>query len=275
MISFTQSEADSTNIKPLSEVPSTRHIVSLNGTLAYPLYYEMRNKSNSGVGNFHLNSSFRLSYTYSRSKRFGFGLEYGIDFCKGNLYNGGIYSTSSLITNDDLNIKFEGFTLMGHNLMPFIEWKRNNSNRPNGFVHQFGIGVTYTQVLKMNYDYDLTYWQFTSSNSYILVSEDPNDAEDNFDIDQLYNYKNKGFWGGVLSYSLSYRGKLTESLLWSLGIRTQFNLTIATFKYPDFTFDAEDTEYWINSREMERIVAEGRRKSILQFQFGLTYKLDK
>lgn len=246
---------------------SSKHLVSIDGVFSYPLYYSRLNNNNTAFKH-NLNWGGRVSYIYSPSKRFGVGLEYGVDVSKVDLQKGRGFHLYSLITSDYLSIKHEGMRLLVQQLMPKIEWKRGHSNRPGGLVHQFGIGVTVSKVLKGNYDYSLNYYDQSLLETSWVHS---NDAEENFKEEQLYNYKNKPFIGGAVMYRIAYRGSISESLLWSVGLRSQMNVTKATFENYTNQFDEEDRDYWINRREMEVIVAINRLESFFQLDLGVSY----
>jgi len=276
LLGFSQVESDSSETVIIPRVPTVKHILSLDGIISYPRRYLSQNRRDNYLYKQYLNWGARLSYIYSPSNSFGFGVEYGFDISKINLEFG--YSTfSSLITNDALTIRHEGMSLVVHNIMPKIEWKRKNAKRPYGVSHQFGLGVTLSHVLENNYNYklmcsdknnqtDIEYFTTCGDHDY-------DDAEETFDVNQLYNYDNGPFLGGSIMYTLMYRGQLSESVLWSIGIRTQLNLTSYNFIRETAQFDMEDTMYWITRREMEKLIAINRLQSLMHVQFGVTYKL--
>lgn len=277
---FSASQDDSLKEIENANHSFVQHTLSLNGLFSYPFFYKLDPFSYSTSNTRHfLNSAIHAEYTYSTSSNFGVGIEYGLDFSRASLKGGGLRSFYSLITNDVLVIEHEGMHVITNSLMPKIEWKRKNSKRPYGFVHQFGIGIWVADVLDRDYEYELVYAsEFSQANS--AFSENLNDAEETYNPNQLYNFDNKPYWGGALMYSLTYRGKLSESLLWSVGLRTQVSLSPAQLKRfysgsqnQEFA-DQEDGMFWLNRREMRQIIAENRRVSILQLQFGLVYKLN-
>lgn len=264
---------DSTKLDESALSPTTQHIFSFNSLSSYPLFYKLDSPKSSHYKHF-VNLGIHVEYIYSTNTNFGIGLEYGLDFSKANLYNGGLFGFSSLIDNDDLNIYHEGMRIIANSLMPKIEWKRKKSKRPVGFVHQFGIGVWVANVLDRDYEYELNLFQGNYPEQ--LTFQDYNSAEETYDPNQLYDFNNKPYLGGTLMYSLIYKGELSESLLWSVGLRSQVNLSRYTFQNLSITsqFDQEDTIYWLNRREMGKIISKNRRSSIVQLQLGLTYKLD-
>lgn len=254
------------------KLPYSKHSFSLNSIMNYPYFYG--NHSNSLI-----DWGLKIEYIHSTSNRFGFGLEYGIDFSTLNL-NTSYGAMFSFITTDDLDIDHEGIDILVQNMMPKIQWKTRHDTGNHGIYHQFGIGVSLTHALRKDYDYELNFLDPTSE-AYLqqLPFRDPNDAEETYTSEQLYNYKNKPYWGGSIMYSLIYRGNITKSIQWSAGIRTQINLNIHNFKSDNagsFGYalaDQEDTMYWINRREMRDIIKKNRTESLFHLHLGITYKL--
>ena len=106
------------------------------------------------------------------------------------------------------------------------------------------------------------------------------DAEVNFDANQFYNYNNNNaFWGLSAMHTIVYRGKLTESLLWSVGLRTQFRMSTRYLPFQEKAFaegymmDQEDRDYWITRREMGQIISYNFSKTFFHLQFGVTYRI--
>lgn len=275
---FSQLETDTVGTNGLNEKPVSKHLFTLDGAFAFPLIdiVSRKNKSNDSYKHY-LNWGINLSYVYSKSNRLGLGLEYGFNVSKTDFTSLGAYQTylNSLITTDELNLKHEGLNLKVQTLMPKIEWKMLNSNRPNGFIHQVGIGVTMTNVQKRDYNYELLFSDLTTNSDPYSYDYKSNDAEENYEEDQLYDFKNKSYFGGTLMYSFSYRGSFSTALSWSVGIRSQINVTKAyfdPFKH-GYQSDEEDLNYWITRREMANIIALSRSKSMFSLVIGLVYSL--
>lgn len=278
-IVFSQ-EIDTVETNEFTEKPMLRHLFTMDGVFAFPLIDMVSRKYYLDESYQHFfNWGIKLSYVYSKSKRFGLGLEYDFEISKVALHNSGFYTFYSLISTDYLSIKHEGINIAVQTIMPKIEWKSRNSNRPNGFCHQFGIGLTMNNAINRNYKYELVYVDFSShtdsNGAPLFFNYDENNAEDNYDAAELYNYKNKAILGGAVMYSITYRRRLTEKLLWSMGVRAQLNLSKAFFQESSdfYQTDNEDREFWITRREMEYIIAKNRIRSVLSMQIGLVYSL--
>lgn len=268
---FAQTSEDVLPSEKRSEIPDSRHHVSLDGLMNYPIFLDDKDDS---YRNF-VDWGTRLSYVYATSNRFGVGMEYGMDFVDTKLNIRTLRTFSSLITSDDLNIEHEQMTLMVQQLMPKIEWKIGRNTKATGIYQQFGFGIYRAHVLEKEYAYvldDKAGYTYPGGYAY-------SDAEVNFDADQFYNYGNKAFWGLSAMHSIVYRGKLTESLLWSVGLRTQFRMSTRYQPFQDEAFaeyylmDQEDRDYWITRREMGTIISYNFTKTLFHLQFGLTYRI--
>lgn len=272
--SYVTSQEDMASIPKSDTIIPLRakHTIALKANVN-PFVSLLENKNEGELYKHYIDVGLSLDYIYSLSNKFGIGIEYGFEFSKINIENPNF--GKSLITQDHLNMDHQGMNIIVQNITPKIEWKKNNSKRPFGLVHQFGIGLSIVNVKKKDYDYNLNTPDPTDE-FYLaqIFHEDPTDAEENYDVNQLYDYNNKNYLGLTTMYAIAYRGALSENLLWSIGIRGQVNFNKSLFeKNIGYYTEAEDTMFWISRREMSHGIAESRLVSLFHIQFGLIYKI--
>lgn len=249
-----------------------KHSFSLKGT-CNPFIRIFDSQTDNSLYKHNIDFGINLDYVHARSSKKAIGFEYNIRFSKLNDAYQKPFIYNSLLSLDNLNIDHEAMKIIVQQIIPKAEWKFSKQYSSYEYVHQIGIGLSIINVLKSDYNYRLN---FEEQNSQYYEgtygSLDLNDAENNFKKDEFYDYKNKPFYNGTIMYSFQYRRRLTPSLFWSVGVKTELQFSKYSFNKFDHQYEMEDMNSWVTRREMEFEIWENRFKSLFSMQLGLVYK---